>query len=126
LTQKRKRKKFEKEVSWNRKEINDIILNKGNKHGINTNSHKNRKALFLQKVLPKFADIPLDTIEQMILDMRQYKNINIFNTIYCPINDKIVYSSTIEHQNNHKKHIETKQKKIGRQISSGNRTKNKI
>ena len=109
--QTRKRQRSEKEVSWTRKEIDDIILNKGIEYNIKPTSYKNRKAIFLQKVLPKFGDIPLDTIEQMIYDMKQYKNkdINVFDTIYYPIDDKIVYSSTIDHQNHDKQDIETKQ-----------------
>jgi len=51
----------------------------------------------------------------MIWDMRQYKNknINIFNTMYCPIDDKIVYTSTIDTGNNDEKDIETKQQLNG-------------
>eukprot|EP01084_Bolivina_argentea_P102498 183609_1 len=93
-TRSRKRLRKEKDVTWTRTEIAELIVNIGStlKPPITERSRNVTKARFLQKYLSKFNDVPSLTIEKWIHEMGRNKE--NFTRFYTPIDEKIEYYST--------------------------------
>eukprot|EP01083_Nonionella_stella_P054413 143614_1 len=82
------------DVTWTRTELSDLFA-QGN---IKPQSRNKTKAIFLQKTVKKFKDIPLLVIQEMLDSMREHSNRQrqqfVRNYAPIPSSDPIIYAST--------------------------------